>query len=61
MIANNCRWDVNGDYSRWIRESIEDLDLADNVQEVEEPRKLSPLESRRRIREAIEEQYTLPA
>jgi hypothetical protein len=50
-----------GDYSRWMRESIKDETLADEVQQVEEREDISPLESRRCIRKAIEEQYTLPA
>ena len=44
----------NGDYSRWIRESIKDQTLADKVQEVEEREDISPLESRRCVREAVE-------
>ena len=49
-----------GDYSRWIRESIKDQTLANKVQEVEEREDISPLESRYCVREAVEEQYTLP-
>ena len=51
----------NGDYSRWIRESIKDQTLADKVREVEKREDISPLESRHCVREAVEEQYTLPA
>ena len=45
------------DYSRWIHEAIKDDDLAARVKAIEEQR-LSPKESRRRIREAIAAKYT---
>jgi hydroxymethylpyrimidine pyrophosphatase-like HAD family hydrolase/energy-coupling factor transporter ATP-binding protein EcfA2 len=51
----------NGDYSRWIREDIKDESLALAVRATERDPALSPAESRRRIREAVEKQYTLPA
>ena len=60
-----------GDYSSWMRESIKDGELADEVQAIEtetvrsatrERRAAeSAAESRRRVRAAIEERYTLPA
>jgi len=50
-----------GDYSRWIRDVIKDEDLAAVVAAVEEDRGASPSESRRRIREAIEQRYAAPA
>jgi hypothetical protein len=50
-----------GDYSRWMRESIKDQGLAEDVAGVEERADISPLDSRRGIRAAIEERYTLPA
>jgi hydroxymethylpyrimidine pyrophosphatase-like HAD family hydrolase len=46
-----------GDYSRWVRESIKDAALADEVQAIEEAG-LSPGESRARLRERVEERYT---
>jgi HAD superfamily hydrolase (TIGR01484 family) len=50
-----------GDYSRWIREGIKDRELADIVKAAEENTALSPADSRRQIREAVEQHYTLPA
>jgi HAD superfamily hydrolase (TIGR01484 family) len=51
----------NGDYSQWVEDCIKDEELAEKVRAVEQEESLSPEESRRRVREAIEEQYTLPA
>jgi hypothetical protein len=48
----------NGDYSRWIRDSLGDADLAGDVAEVEEA---GAEDGRRRIASLIEERYTLPA
>ena len=50
-----------GDYSRWLKDSIKDADLAAAVARIEALAKIDPLESRRQIREAIERDYTLPA
>jgi hypothetical protein len=51
-----------GDYSRWIRESIKDDELAADVQTVEkDAERLTARESRHAIRRAIDERYTLPA
>jgi HAD superfamily hydrolase (TIGR01484 family) len=50
-----------GDYSRWMRESIKDEALAAAVAAVETEPDPTPAESRRRIRELIEERYTAPA
>ncbi len=50
-----------GDYSRWIREAIKDDTLAEQVATVERQPALSAAESRRLVREAVEEHYTLPA
>jgi hypothetical protein len=44
-----------------MRESIKDQGLAEDVAGVEERADISPLDSRRGIRAAIEERYTLPA
>jgi HAD superfamily hydrolase (TIGR01484 family) len=53
---------TRGDYSRWIRESIKDRDLAEEVHAVEAAAQgLAPHASRRAIRNAIEKRYTLPA
>jgi len=53
---------ARGDYSRWIRGSIKDDDLAHEVQAVEAVAgSLDPVASRRQVREAIDKRYTLPA
>ena len=49
------------DYSAWIREMIKDESLAQIVREIESRPGLPVAESRRLIRAAIEEQYTVPA
>jgi hypothetical protein len=48
-----------GDYSRWIRESVKDRDLAEVVRQVEERSDLDPQDSRNRICDAIEAKYSL--
>jgi hypothetical protein len=50
----------NHDYSRWIKEAIKDEELADRVAQIES-QKLSPKESRERVRAAISEKYTQAA
>ena len=50
-----------GDYERWFREAIGDEDLAELAKEVAGEEEPEPGGTRRRIREAIEERYTLPA
>ena len=50
-----------GDYSRWLKDSIKDADLAAAVARIEALAKIDPLEGRRQIRVAIERDYTLPA
>ncbi len=50
-----------GDYSRWMQDCVKDDDLAEQVREIEEDDALSPQDSRLRVREAVEEHYTLPA
>jgi len=49
------------DYSRWMREFIKDPLLGDEVAGIEGDAGLSVEESRRRVREAVERHYTLPA
>ena len=48
-----------GDYSRWIRESVKDEELAALVQQIEENNNLSPQDTRNRVCDAIEARYTL--
>jgi HAD superfamily hydrolase (TIGR01484 family) len=50
-----------GDYSRWVRDNVKDEELAQRIEEIERAHAADPLASRRAIREAIEETYTLPA
>lgn len=50
-----------GDYSRWIRESVKDKDLAEVVRQVEERSDLDSQDSRHRICDAIEAKYSLNA
>ncbi|MBU4264148.1 MAG: HAD-IIB family hydrolase [Proteobacteria bacterium] len=50
-----------GDYSRWLKGSIKDADLAAEVACIEAIANIDPLEGRRQIRVAIERDYTLPA
>lgn len=52
---------VNRDYSKWLRESIRDNDVATTVEKVEALDDIDPRESRKKVREAIEHAYTLPA
>lgn len=52
---------VNHHYSAWIRECIKDDTLADHVRQIEHQDIVPAPESRRLIRAAIEERYTLPA
>lgn len=50
-----------GEYSGWFAGCIKDQGLADDAAHVEWDDDLSPTESRKRIRAAIEERYTAPA
>lgn len=49
-----------GDYSRWLRESIKDPGLADEVADIETRSDIAPPESRALIRDLIERRYTEP-
>ena len=51
----------SGDYSRWVRDCIKDEGVAAKIRAVENDAGMSAADSRRLIRAAIEEQYTLPA
>ncbi|MBV8707407.1 MAG: hypothetical protein JO028_09465, partial [Acidobacteriaceae bacterium] len=48
-------------YSQWFRENIKSDELADAATAIEEDQSLSAEESRAKIKEQIEERYTLPA
>ncbi len=48
------------DYSKWFKEQIKDGDLGDKAHAIESDETIDAAESRKRIREAIEEHYTLP-
>ncbi|MBV9227252.1 MAG: HAD family phosphatase [Acidobacteriaceae bacterium] len=50
-----------GEYSQWFRENIKSDELADAAASIEEDQSLSAEESRAKIKEQIEERYTLPA
>jgi hypothetical protein len=50
-----------GDYSRWFRDMIKDNELAAAAERIEAMSGLEPSESRRLIREAVEQKYTAPA
>jgi HAD superfamily hydrolase (TIGR01484 family) len=48
-----------GDYSRWLRDSVKDAQLANEVAELEQ-NGADPAEARRQVREAVERRYTAP-
>ncbi|HSF69719.1 MAG TPA: HAD-IIB family hydrolase [Nitrospira sp.] len=50
-----------GDYSEWMERAIKDPSLAEIVHQVEAMPELSAYDSRKRVANAIEERYTLPA
>jgi HAD superfamily hydrolase (TIGR01484 family) len=57
-------WDFhlkNADYSRWLRESVKDREIADEVASIERNSRLRPSESRSQIIDAIRKHYTAPA
>jgi hypothetical protein len=49
------------DYSRWLRESVKDEEIAAEVRQIEQEQNLSPSESRSRVIDAIRKHYTAPA
>ncbi|MBA3754493.1 MAG: HAD hydrolase family protein, partial [Nitrospira sp.] len=49
-----------GDYSRWFQDKIKDEGLAEEARQIERQPNLSPAESRRLIKAAIEQEYTAP-
>jgi hydroxymethylpyrimidine pyrophosphatase-like HAD family hydrolase/energy-coupling factor transporter ATP-binding protein EcfA2 len=51
----------HADYSRWLRDTIKDTEIAEIVTTVERDSQLSPAESRKQILEAIRKHYTAPA
>jgi hypothetical protein len=50
-----------GDYSRWFREYIKDDELGGEAETVEKLPNISPADSRKLIKAAVEKRYTLPA
>ena len=50
-----------GDYSRWFRDSIKDEALAAEATRIERSENISPADSRKQIKAAITERFTLPA
>jgi hydroxymethylpyrimidine pyrophosphatase-like HAD family hydrolase/GTPase SAR1 family protein len=51
----------NADYSRWLRDSVKDREMAEEVARIERNSKLAPAESRSQIIDAIRKHYTAPA
>jgi HAD superfamily hydrolase (TIGR01484 family) len=50
-----------GDYSRWFREFIKDDELAGEAETAEKLPHISPADSRKLIKAAVEKRYTLPS
>jgi hypothetical protein len=50
-----------GDYSRWIRDAINDQELAGEIAGIEADESPSAAESRKRVKVAIERRYTATA
>ena len=50
-----------GDYSRWFHEAIHDDALVATAKDIEATKQPSADDTRRRFRELIEKQYTMPA
>lgn len=49
-----------GDYTRWLRDSVKDPYLADHVERIEQRKHLKPEETRNLVLSLIEARYTLP-
>lgn len=49
------------DYSRWLRSSLKDEELADEIENVEKDPTLMETESRKRVHAMIQEKYTAPS
>jgi HAD superfamily hydrolase (TIGR01484 family) len=49
-----------GDYSRWFRSSVRDLELADATEAIERRSDLTPMQTRKMITSMIDARYTLP-
>ena len=50
-----------GDYSHWFREMIKDDELAGEAETIEKLPNISPADSRKLIKAAVEKRYTQPA
>ncbi|MGD9725639.1 MAG: HAD-IIB family hydrolase [Nitrospiraceae bacterium] len=62
--VDDATWEYHlrrGDYSQWFMEGIKDDALAEAAGRLEKDAALTPQESRRLMRAAIEEHYTVPA
>ena len=49
------------DYSSWLRSSLKDSELADQIESIEKDESLPERESRQRVKEMIQQKYTAPA
>lgn len=49
------------DYSKWLRDSVKDTGVAEEVEKIEKDGQLGPSESRTQILDAIRKHYTAPA
>jgi hydroxymethylpyrimidine pyrophosphatase-like HAD family hydrolase len=62
--VDDATWEFHrkqGDYSRWLRDSIGDHVLAVVAKEVEQPAEMPAEQGRTRLREAIERDYIVPS
>jgi hypothetical protein len=62
--VDDATWEYHlrcGDYSHWFADGIKDEALAEAARRIEKRTDLAPVESRRLMRAAIEEHYTVPA
>ncbi len=50
-----------GDYSKWLRSALKDIELADEVAAIECNNRMKDGQSRQRVKELIEQRYTAPA